>query len=157
MKRGLFLFVLVLFLAGCSTGAGSGIVPTAGTESRVDGPTNQSATMAITPDDLDIPSHQEIREMHAGRLFSMDDFSSLVPGVSTFEDIDNLTPGHPFTPWSVGNVYQYPAADGCYIYIVCTDTIQAIYLDTSADFVGTIEFLNMMDNPSLRPPVSCWK
>ena len=94
--------------------------------------------------------------MYAGRLFSMDDFSSLEPGVSTSFDIDALTPYYLSSPYSVGNVYQYPAADGGYIYIVCAGTVQALYLDDSAVF-DTLTFLNMMDEPSLRPPVGRWK
>lgn len=156
MKRGLlFLFIPVLLLVGCSAGAESTIVRETDAWKQLD--EMLAAIVTTIPDNWNIPSLEENHDMCAGKLFSMEDFSSLIPGVSTFKDIDKITPNYPFTPYSVGNVYQYPAADGCFIYIVCADTIQAIYLDSSAEFAGTIEFLNMMDNPSLRPSVGRWK
>ncbi|MGN0531196.1 MAG: hypothetical protein ACI4IN_00120 [Eubacterium sp.] len=103
------------------------------------------------------PTLQEIRQMYSGRIFSMDDFSLLEPGVSTSSDIDNLTPYYLCTPYAVGDVYQYPAADGNYIYIVCTGRVEAIFMTDSSQFVGSVEFSSMMKDPSLRPPVGRWK
>lgn len=151
------LFLLLLILIGCTTKGKNEARTAVCSTGQVEEATDQFSTIVTIPDDLDIPSLQDIHEMYAGRLFTMDDFSSLVPGVSKASDIFDLTPYYLHTPYAVGSVYQYPAADGCYIYIVCADTVQAIYLDSSSTFVGVLEFQNMVDNPSLRPPVGRWK
>lgn len=155
----LLVFTLTFIMIGCA--AETNRKPTLDTGSWGNFDEIIDLNLEETPDSISdnwgFPSLEEVNEMYAGRLFSMDDFSSIEPGVSTSTDLDALTPYYLSTPYSVGNVYQYPATDGGYIYIVCASTVQAIYLDDSAVFVGTVAFLNMMKDPSLRPPVGRWK
>ena len=93
---------------------------------------------------------------YKGRFFSMKDFDSLTPGSSTLTDLLELTPYYPLEPFGWGEVLRYPAKDGAYIYVVCTNTVQAIYLTDSPNFVGWVRFKDMLEEPSLRPEVGRW-
>ena len=115
------------------------------------------ANPKLPEDTNSLPSLETVREMYAGKTFSMDDFASLVPGISTSTEIDAITPYYLSTPYAVGNVYQYPEESGKNIYIVCAGTVEAIYLSDSNSFEGSFVFSAMMEDPSLRPPVGRWK
>ena len=162
MKKHLLLLtvILALMLLGCGENTNNETKQNSQPDSSRMGQFDEMSHYVVSEVPYtgeDIPTLQEIHQMYSGVIFSMDDFSDLEPGTSTIYDIDNITPYYLSTPYAIGNVFQYPAAEGNYIYIVCADTVQAIYMTNDSQFAGVVEFANMMENPSLRPETGRWK
>lgn len=109
---------------------------------------------AVTQEDS-IPTLQELQEKYSGKTFTMDDFATLIPGVSTMEDLLEITPDYLCSPFECGMIFQYPERDGGYIYIVCADTVRAIYISSEYEF-NTFTFLAMLRDKTLRPEIGRW-